>query len=402
MVFVVVLTIVVFAFGTMAVAQETTTTPTKSTPAPKMEKFHGAIVKVDAMAKTFDVKTMRRWKVMTFATTDKTKIMKGKEAKAFADLNAGMDVLIAYTEEAGTNIAAVVKIIAPKGGSEPPPASLPADRNIIQTDKQPTPTKQSREILEQTKINDHYSFRKYKDTSQGYCVGYEILYNEKVVDDSGCGDIDCSISGNLTGISFPPIGQNITGDGIPNLVVGCITGGSHCCSDITIYSLGNPLKVIKNFDCPYCTFKLVDLQRDGTYELIMTDSTFQGWAIYSRSEEGFANQNVILRYKNGDYQIAPDLMKKFPNKIDPPSLDAITSEFGDNNDFDPSSPEKGLLDLSRYMTALIYVGRGNEAFDFCHKVWPQNHKGEEAFIAAFKEQLAESPYWQGIKVLNGW
>jgi hypothetical protein len=128
MVFVAVVAMVAFAFGAMA-QQKATTAPAKTT-APamaKMEKFGGAIAKVDAMAKTFDVKKGKgkKEKVMTFATTDKTKIMKGKEVKAFADLKAGMDVFVEYTVEAGKNVAAMVKIASPKGGAKPAAAPAP-------------------------------------------------------------------------------------------------------------------------------------------------------------------------------------------------------------------------------------------------------------------------------------
>jgi len=138
MVFVAVLTMVAFAFGAMAAEQTTTTAPAKTAPAPakpapasKMEKFGGAIAAVNAMAKTFDVKKMvtvkgkKQEKVMTFTTTDKTKIMKGKEMKAFADLKAGMDVFVEYTVEAGKNVAAMVKIATPKGGAKPAAAPAP-------------------------------------------------------------------------------------------------------------------------------------------------------------------------------------------------------------------------------------------------------------------------------------
>ncbi len=127
MIFVAVLTMVAFAFGAMAAEQKTTTAPAKTTPAPKMEKFSGAIAKVDGPAKTFDVKKMvtvkgkKEEKVMTFATDAKTKITKGKEVKAFADLKAGMDVKVEYTVEAGKNMASAVKIAMPK--AEPKPAA---------------------------------------------------------------------------------------------------------------------------------------------------------------------------------------------------------------------------------------------------------------------------------------
>ena len=129
MIFVAVLTMVAFAFGAMA-AEKTTTAPAKTAPAPakpapapKMEKFSGAIAAVNALAKTFDVKKMvkKQEKVMTFDTTDKTKITKGKEVKAFADLKAGMDVSVEYTVAAGKNTASAVKIATPKAAPKPAP-----------------------------------------------------------------------------------------------------------------------------------------------------------------------------------------------------------------------------------------------------------------------------------------
>jgi hypothetical protein len=119
---------VAFAFGAMAAeTAKTTPAPAKPAPAPKMEKFSGAIAAVNALAKTFDVKKMvtvkgkKQEKVMTFDTTDKTKITKGKEVKAFADLKAGMDVTVEYKVEAGKNIAEVVKIATPKAAPKPAP-----------------------------------------------------------------------------------------------------------------------------------------------------------------------------------------------------------------------------------------------------------------------------------------
>jgi len=119
MIFVAVLTMVAFAFGAIAAEKA------KTTPAPKVEKFSGAIAKVDAVAKTFDVKKMvtvkgkKEEKVMTFATDDKTKITKGKEVKAFADLKVGMDVAVEYNKLADKNLALTVKIATPKAAPAP-------------------------------------------------------------------------------------------------------------------------------------------------------------------------------------------------------------------------------------------------------------------------------------------
>ena len=120
MIFVAVLTMVAFAFGAIAAEKA------KTTPAPKVEKFSGAIAKIDAVAKTFDVKKMvtvkgkKEEKVMTFATDEKTKITKGKEVKAFAELKVGMDIAkVEYNKMADKNLALTVKIATPKAPAAP-------------------------------------------------------------------------------------------------------------------------------------------------------------------------------------------------------------------------------------------------------------------------------------------
>jgi hypothetical protein len=121
MVFVAVLAMMAFAFGAMA-AQKT-----KAAPAPKMHKLSGAIAKVDEPAKTFEVKKVvtvkgkKEEKVMTFATSDTTKITKGKKTLTFADLKEGMHVAVEYKAEMGKNTAEAIKIATPKIASKPVP-----------------------------------------------------------------------------------------------------------------------------------------------------------------------------------------------------------------------------------------------------------------------------------------
>ena len=124
------LSLVAFVSGAMAedprpVKIMAVSASAEAAPAPKMEKFRGAIIVVDGLKKTFDVKKMvtvkgkKEEKVMIFATDDKTKITKKKEVKAFADLKAGMDVSVEYTVVAGKNMASAVKIAMPKTAPKP-------------------------------------------------------------------------------------------------------------------------------------------------------------------------------------------------------------------------------------------------------------------------------------------
>ena len=120
---VVILTLVAFVSGVMAQQKPAPEKPAAApAPAPKpaapakLEKFSGAIEKVDEIAKAIEVKgkVKKEEKALTFATDDKTKITKGKDTLAFADLKKGMNVSVEYKKDGDKMVAAAIKVSAPK------------------------------------------------------------------------------------------------------------------------------------------------------------------------------------------------------------------------------------------------------------------------------------------------
>ncbi len=109
---VVLLTLVAFVSGAIAAAPPKAAGTAPAAPAAKMEKFSGEVKNVDAMAKSIVAAKGKEEK--TFAADDKTKITKGKEALKFEDLKAGMNVTIEYKKDMDKNIAATIKVSAPK------------------------------------------------------------------------------------------------------------------------------------------------------------------------------------------------------------------------------------------------------------------------------------------------
>ena len=116
-------TVVAFAFGVMA-QQKPAPAKAAATPAPapkapekpKLEKFSGAIEKVDEVAKAIVVKEKKAEK--TFAIDDKTKITKAKKDLAFSDLKKGMSVSVEYKKDGDKVIAVSIKV----AGAGPAPA----------------------------------------------------------------------------------------------------------------------------------------------------------------------------------------------------------------------------------------------------------------------------------------
>jgi hypothetical protein len=115
---VVLLTLVAFVSGAMAQGKPATTpapaAPASTKPAPpaKLEKFSGDMKGVDAVAKSIVVAKGKEEK--SFVVDDKTKITKGKDTLSFADLKAGMNVVIEYKKDGDKLIAGTIKVSAPK------------------------------------------------------------------------------------------------------------------------------------------------------------------------------------------------------------------------------------------------------------------------------------------------
>ncbi len=109
------------AFVSVSLAQQTKPTPAPAPVAPakpaepapvKLEKFNGAVSKVDEATKSLVVKTKKEEK--TFVTDEQTKITKGKESLAFSDLKPGMNVSVEYKKEGDKLIASAIKVAVPK------------------------------------------------------------------------------------------------------------------------------------------------------------------------------------------------------------------------------------------------------------------------------------------------
>jgi Cu/Ag efflux protein CusF len=109
------LTLVAFVSGVMAQPKPAPAPPEK----PKLEKFSGDIKNVDAVAKSIVVAKGKVEK--TFVVDDKTKITKGKDTLAFADLKKGMNVSLEYNKVGDKLIAVAIKVAAPKA----PPKEAP-------------------------------------------------------------------------------------------------------------------------------------------------------------------------------------------------------------------------------------------------------------------------------------
>ncbi len=100
---------------------------------------------------------------------------------------------------------------------------------------------------------------------------------------------------------------DITGDGVQDVVISSYSGGAHCCSSTHIYSLGNEFQLLDTIESKHSDGRFEDLDKDEIPEFIANDWTFAYW--HTNFSDSPAPE-IILKFKNGKYQLAMDLMKK--------------------------------------------------------------------------------------------
>jgi hypothetical protein len=201
------------------------------------------------------------------------------------------------------------------------------------------------------------------------------------------------ISGDKKYNAEIPVGKDITGRGIPNLVISAWSGGAHCCYTYHILELGKAVRQVAALEVTHAALShFEDLDNDGKLELVTADFTFAYWkASFAASPAPL----VILEYRDGLYRLAGRLMlRPAPSEERLSELAKVVSEDDawQMNDL-PASLWKTMLDL-------IYTGNADTAFRFADKAWPAAVSGKEAFLSAFRKQLALSPYWVEINRMN--
>ena len=191
-----------------------------------------------------------------------------------------------------------------------------------------------------------------------------------------------------------PIGMDITGDGQPDLVIHEYTGGAHCCSLFHIFEIGEKFRHIQTIELEDSCTDFKNLDNGPALELPMNDWTFAYW------KTSFADSpapEVILKYSDGQYRMAPTLMRKPP--LSPLELNGTAASIRLSPEW--KDPEQKIPPaLWREMLNLIYTGNMDQAWSLFHLAWPEGLAGKEKFLEEFKAQLATSLYWEQIQDMN--
>ncbi len=241
----------------------------------------------------------------------------------------------------------------------------------------------------------HYVVRTFRGPNPAGC--FEIRRDKKALyTETG---VQFQIGGSPESSDDPNalvrMGADVTGEGKPNLVVGHWSGAAGCCYKLEIFEVGSVFRKITEVDLQHSAEpEFADVDGDGRLELVTEDWTFAEW--HAPLAESPAPQ-VILRFRDGAFHLAADVMKKpLPrySELDAKAQQVLSSRGWENPQDPPAQLSSAMLDL-------IYSGNAAEAWRFCDAAWPAQRAGKEEFLKEFRAQLAKSPYWADLKALQG-
>lgn len=249
------------------------------------------------------------------------------------------------------------------------------------------------EYLIQEVAFNQYTIRCYREQPIGYGL-FQIFKDDNLVYQS---DVCIKYWIKNEEKSLTKIGDDITGDGNPNLVVFHWCGNAYGTGNRYVFSIGEEFRLIQTL--PYGYFE--DVNHDGILEFITQDHNFIFW--YA-CHAGSPLPDLVYSYEDGSYQFSPALMyKPLPTPQEEEKaimqIKKYTAECEERGWKDQIWYYKGTFIPSlvwSYMLDLLYSGHPREAREFLDKVWPQDKPGKELFIFNFKEKLSQSRYWRKI------
>jgi hypothetical protein len=201
--------------------------------------------------------------------------------------------------------------------------------------------------------------------------------------------------------------KDITGDGMPDVLLVESCGCSAGTSTYTLISLGEEVKEIFTTEdwLGEGDWGLKDVDDDGVYEAVGPD-----FPIMVR-DQGYKwagpSINVILKYKDGNFVYASDLMRREPptRREFLAAVERAKRDLGDYKipDFG-SYYTDGLPDsVSEYAINLIYTGNGELAHEFINLVFSDEEEEERDYLwRSLYTDLSGQSYWPQLAAMNHW
>lgn len=193
------------------------------------------------------------------------------------------------------------------------------------------------------------------------------------------------------------VGDDLTGDGIPELLVSEWSGGTHCCYTFHLFRMGERFSHIQDIallDADEATF----VRRPGVKGLVLVTNDYSAFAYFPEGFAGSPAGRVFLSFQGDKFQPDARLMKS-----NPPTDTEITKCAGL---FKPSRAWKEKANAGQpmgmwyYATDLIYTGNARQAWKFLDAAWGGSAAEKKKYVGDYQQRFTKSVYYQELLQLQ--
>ena len=191
------------------------------------------------------------------------------------------------------------------------------------------------------------------------------------------------------------IGDNFTGNGIPNIAILNNSVGAHCCYTLTLLELGDNLRIIDEFQLFDYEPRFFYDNHEKIWKIIVRDHPFIGYRGSTTILAPAPDVIIKCNHEEGRYLIDIAAMRKIKYKqyneeeFKDGRNDLTNSQFDENGE--PMKENFNFIYINTYYDPvnIIYTGNYDYAHEFFNKVWGDTHP----------HSLCDK-YWQEINECN--
>jgi hypothetical protein len=244
-----------------------------------------------------------------------------------------------------------------------------------------------------------YEARTYRD-SNGSDASLKIFEKGRLIH-SEKGEVSFSIGANNGEINPAiAIGKDVTGRGVPDLVVEQWTGSASDGGYFLIFQLGkNFRKLCVLSATPGCYFENIDKYPQPVF--VYYDSCpYLFWDGCSHADS--PTPTIILKWKNDGFHVAPELMlapevKPNVNCSYDPDYHELAESFRKDESW--AKEFRPPIELVSWVVNTLYEGHVKTAWSVFDRAWPANVPGKEEYRKQLEDAIKTSPYYEE---LNAW
>ncbi len=194
-------------------------------------------------------------------------------------------------------------------------------------------------------------------------------------------------------------GEDITGNGRPNVVVREFSGGAHCCTTYHVYEVSpqGVLTQIARIDAQDGG-GFEDRDGDGFPEFILPDWT---WAYELTCYACLRYPQVVLKFDGATFKPDTDLMLEPEPEAD--YVENWMKQAADDQAKNGNDPTSSAMrdQVWGEMLHLIYAGHATAAVALFDAAWNDVWGSKVENLAKFKSIMRKSQFWSVINELNG-